>query len=109
MLNQKSFAEIQKALADANVDGWLIFDFHGLNPVAVGCSASKGMGTRRIFVIHSNEQASPVAITHAIEQAPWQNWPAEWKKLVYSGWRELETQLAGAGEGKNRRDGVFAR
>jgi Xaa-Pro aminopeptidase len=50
------------------------------------------MGTRRIFVLVPRV-GEPVAITHAIEQGPWKNWPAEWKKTVYSGWRELETQL----------------
>jgi Xaa-Pro aminopeptidase len=91
MLNQKTLPEVQAALADAGVDGWLIFDFHGLNPVAE-LLGREGMGTRRIFVLVPRV-GEPVAITHAIEQGPWKNWPAEWKKTVYSGWRELETQL----------------
>jgi Xaa-Pro aminopeptidase len=99
MLNPKSLPEIHRALADADVDGWLIFDFHGLNPVAVGMLGLEGMGTRRIFVLIPKTGA-PVAITHAIEQAPWKNWPNDWKKTVYSGWRELEAQLAKLVNGK---------
>ena len=99
MLNPKSLPEIQRALSDADVDGWLIFDFHGLNPVAVGMLSLEGMGTRRIFVLVPKTGA-PVAITHAIEQAPWMNWPSYWKKTVYSGWRELEAQLAKLVNGK---------
>lgn len=99
MLNPKSLPEIQRALADANVDGWLIFDFHGLNPVAVGMLGLQGMGTRRIFVLVPKTGA-PVAITHAIEQGPWQNWPSDWKKTIYSGWRQLESQLQALVKGK---------
>ena len=99
MLNTKSLPEIQKALSEANLDGWLIFDFHGLNPVATGMLPREGMGTRRIFVLVPRD-GKPVAITHAIEQGPWKTWPAEWDKTRYSGWRELESQLKSIVAGK---------
>ncbi|HZI99581.1 MAG TPA: Xaa-Pro peptidase family protein [Gemmatimonadaceae bacterium] len=99
MLNKDSLADIQKVLADSTVDGWLIFDFHGLNPVAAGILGLQGMGTRRIFAFIP-KTGSPVAITHAIEQAPWKNWPGEWNKIVYTGWRELEAGLAEVVKGK---------
>ena len=98
MLNPKMLPEVQAALADAGVDGWLIFDFHGLNPVAE-LLGREGMGTRRIFVLIP-KTGGPVAVTHAIEQGPWKNWPDEWKKTVYSGWRELESQLHDLVNGK---------
>jgi Xaa-Pro aminopeptidase len=91
MLTQKTLPDIQSALRDAGVDGWLIFDFHGLNPVAE-ILGREGMGTRRIFALIPASGA-PVAITHAIEQGPWAKWPGEWQKTIYSGWRELEAQL----------------
>jgi Xaa-Pro dipeptidase len=84
---------IQSALAEAGLDGWLLFDFHGLNPIAVGMLSLEGMTTRRIFVLIPRDGV-PVAITHAIEQAPWKRWPPGWKKLTYSGWRALESQLS---------------
>ena len=99
MLNTESLPEIQKALSEANLDGWLMFDFHGLNPVATGMLPREGMGTRRIFVLVPRS-GKPVAITHAIEQGPWKNWPAEWEKTQYSGWRELESQLKSIVAGK---------
>ena len=98
MLNPKMLPEVQAALADAGVDGWLIFDFHGLNPVAE-LLGREGMGTRRIFVLIP-KTGEPVAVTHAIEQGPWKTWPDEWKKTVYSGWRELESQLHDLVNGK---------
>lgn len=99
MLNKDSLKDVQQALADADVDGWLIFDFHGLNPVAFGMLGLEGMGTRRIFALIP-KTGSPVAITHAIEQGPWKKWPAEWDKIVYSGWRELELNLKNIVDGK---------
>ena len=92
MLTQDSVVAVQKALVDADLDGWLIFNFHGLNPVATGLLSLPGMATRRIFVFVPREGA-PVAVTHAIEQDPWRDWPSSWGKTTYSSWRSLESQL----------------
>lgn len=99
MLDEKVLPAVQSAIEDAGLDGWLLFDFHGLNPVANGLLGLTGMGTRRIFVFVPKSGA-PTAITHAIEQGPWQTWPTAWDKTVYSGWRELEAQLASVVSGK---------
>ena len=92
MLTRDSVASVQRMLAESNLDGWLIFDFRGLNPIATGMIALEGMASRRIFVFIPREGV-PVAVTHAIEQGPWRDWPSQWEKTIYSGWRELETQL----------------
>lgn len=99
MLQPESLPALQSALAKADVDGWLIYDFHGLNPVAVGMLQLPGMSTRRFFV-YIPRSGSPVALTHAIEQGPWISWPTKWKKEVYSGWRALESLLAKLVNGK---------
>ncbi|HVF40477.1 MAG TPA: Xaa-Pro peptidase family protein [Gemmatimonadaceae bacterium] len=99
MLTPASLGSFQSALRDAELDGWLLFDFHGLNPVAMGLLGLHGMATRRIFVLIPREGA-PVAVTHAIEQGPWRDWPAEWSKTTYSGWRALESQLSDLVSGK---------
>jgi Xaa-Pro aminopeptidase len=99
MLNREELVPLQAALVEADLDGWLIFDFHGLNPIATGLLALPGMTTRRIFVFVPRS-GEPIAITHAIEQGPWSDWPREWKKTVYSSWRELESQLGSLVNGK---------
>ena len=99
MLNPQTLPAVQAALRDLKLDGWLIYDFHGLNPVAGGMLGLKGMLTRRIFALVPRE-GNPVAVTHAIEQAPWDHWPAEWGKEVYSSWRMLEEKLRALVEGK---------
>ena len=99
MLKREMLPALQSALAGAGLDGWLLYDFHGLNPVARGMLELSGMTTRRFFVFIPRSGA-PVAITHAIEQGPWQDWPLEWPKEQYSGWRVLEEKLADTVKGK---------
>jgi len=93
MLTPETLPKIQRALADARVDGWLLYDFRGLNPIANGLMRLEGMTSRRTFAFVPTK-GMPVALTHAIEQGPWRQWPAEWSKDVYSSWRSLEAWLA---------------
>ena len=99
MLTPESLPALQKELADEGLDGWLVFDFHGVNPVAVGLLRLQGMVTRRVFAWIPRTGA-PVAITHAIEQGPWRQWPTTWGREVYSSWKQLESLIAGLVRGK---------
>ena len=92
MLTESTLPRFQAALADAAVDGWLLYDFRGTNAIALGLVGLAGMLTRRWFVWLPRE-GTPVALTHAIEQGPWAAWPAAWGRVVYSGWRELEAAV----------------
>jgi Xaa-Pro aminopeptidase len=93
LLTPAALPRVQAALADAGVDGWLLFDFHGVNPIASGLLGLEGMVTRRVFA-YVPRQGAPVAVTHAIEQGPWRQWPAAWGRETYSSWRALEAVLA---------------
>src|SRR5665213_2265842 len=42
MLTPDTLPELQRALADAKLDGWLLFDFQGTNPIAAGALALEG-------------------------------------------------------------------
>jgi Xaa-Pro dipeptidase len=99
VLNPQTLPAIQKALRELHLDGWLLFDFHGLNPIASGIIGLEGMLTRRIFALVPKEGA-PTAISHAIEQAPWKRWPSEWPRERYSSWRSLEEHLGKLVKGK---------
>lgn len=92
-LTTETLADFQRALIDAGVDGWLLYDFRGLNPIAGGLMRLEGMTTRRAFA-WLPARGTPVAITHAIEQGPWHLWPKEWTREVYSSWKSLEGLLA---------------
>ena len=99
MLDRESLPSIQSAIRDAGVDGWLIYDFHGLNPIAVGMLQLQGMTTRRFFV-YIPASGTPTALTHNIEQGPWNTWPPKWGKERYSSWRELESRVRSLVNGK---------
>ena len=90
--------EVRRFLEGEDLDGWLLYEFHGLNPVAQSL-LGLGKTTRRGFVLIPRE-GEPVALIHAIEASAWRSWPFE--RRVYSGWRELEGQLGALLEGLGR-------
>lgn len=93
LLTPETLPAIQAALAAAGVDGWLLYDFRGLNPIARAMVGLEGMGSRRIFAWVPTKGA-PVGLSHAIEQLGWAQWPAAWERRVYSSWRVLERDVA---------------
>lgn len=93
MLTPETLPALQRAIADADLDGWLLYDFQGVNPIANGLLALEGMVTRRVFVWVPRE-GPPEALGHAIEQVAWRRWPARWPRATYSSWRELESAIA---------------
>lgn len=99
MLDSAKVGLIQAALTEARLDGWLLYDFHGINPIATGLLQLSGLISRRYFVfIPAN--GAPAALTHAIEQGPWSEWPREWENRRYSGWTQLESSVAALVKGK---------
>ncbi len=99
MMNEADLPRLQQVLAEQNLDGWLLFDFHGTNPIAGGMLQLTGLVSRRVFAFLPRE-GTPVAITHAIEQGPWERWPKGWKRVVYSSWRSLDEHLGALVRGK---------
>lgn len=93
MLTPDTLFELQRALIDADLDGWLMYDFRGQNPISAELIGLEGMTTRRAFAFVP-ARGLPVAFTHAIEQGPWRRWPSGWMKETYSSWRSLEGLLA---------------
>jgi Xaa-Pro aminopeptidase len=82
--------ELRQALAAASLDGWLLFDFHGLNPVADRVLDRTGMNTRRLFVLLPRE-GDPVAVAHKIELQGLAHFPG--RVIPYARWSELHAAL----------------
>jgi Xaa-Pro dipeptidase len=80
---------VQEALRASDLDGWLLYEFHGINPIAVQL-LGLGKTTRRGFILIPAE-GEPVAMIHAIEASSWRHWPFAFRK--YSGWKDMEEQL----------------
>jgi Xaa-Pro dipeptidase len=99
MLTPATLPALQRAIGEAGLDGWLLFDFQGLNPIAAGLLRLEGMVTRRIFVWIPRDGV-PSALGHAIERVAWRTWPTEWRHATYTSWRTLESALGAMVRGK---------
>ncbi len=92
MLTVDMLPRLQRLIADAGLDGWLLYDFRGTNAIAHGLLGFEGLVSRRIFAFIPRDGV-PIGIQHAIEPGPWTRWPKAWPLRVYSGWRSLEQEL----------------
>ena len=84
---------IQRALREAGLDGWLLFDFHGSNPIAArltGVDQDGHLTTRRWYFLIPRE-GEPRALVHAIERHNLDALPGS--KIVYSRREQLESGL----------------
>lgn len=94
-------AGVQAALGAERLDGWLLYDFHGSNPIATRLAGLHGPGkmTTRRWYYFIPASGAPRGLVHAIERHNLDALPGE--KLVYAGRAQLDTQLdallAGAG------------
>ena len=93
--NAERVAEIQGALRDAGLDGWLFYDFRQSDPLAYRILKlnRKQFSSRRwfYFIPASGE---PTRINHAIEQGKLDLLPG--RKLVYSSWPRLHEHVRDA-------------
>src|SRR5438128_6290349 len=90
LLDGFDFAALADALAALGADGWLVYDFRHVNPVAERILGSTGMGSRRLFVLLP-QRGKPVAVAHRIELQPLADFPGE--VHPYGSWRELHAEL----------------
>ena len=84
---------IQRALAADRLDGWLLYDFHGSNPIAqqlTGLAGGPHMTTRRWYYLIP-ATGEPRALVHAIEQHNLDHLPGT--RMVYAGRQQLESGL----------------
>lgn len=86
-------AAVQDALRAAKLDGWLLYDFRGLNVLAqrvVGL-AEKKLSRRWFYFVPATGE--PRKLAHAIEPASLDGLPGA--KTVYRRWQELEAGVQG--------------
>jgi Xaa-Pro aminopeptidase len=86
-------AQVQHALAEDRLDGWLLYDFHGSNPIAralVGLNGGGKMTTRRWYYLVP-ASGEPRGLVHAIEPHTLDGLPGSVE--VYGGREALATGL----------------
>src|ERR1700740_1792722 len=84
--------DIQAALHEQQVDGWLFYDHHHRDPIAyriLGLSESSLITRRWYYLIPTEGQ--PMKLVHRIEQSRLDTLPGI--KRVYSSWQELDREL----------------
>jgi Xaa-Pro aminopeptidase len=88
-----SIEAVQRALREDGLDGWLLYDFHGSNPIAArvtGLASSSKMATRRWYYLIPATGA-PRGLVHAIERHNLDGLPGE--KRAYAGREQLASGL----------------
>ena len=86
-------AAVQQSLKAEGLDGWLLYDFHGSNPIAarlLGTANGAKMTTRRWFYLVP-ATGEPRGLVHAIERRTLDALPGE--KSVYAGRQQLDAGL----------------
>ena len=84
--------QIQTALREQQVDGWLFYDHHHRDPIAyriLGLSDSLHVSRRWYYLIPA--QGEPRKLTHRVESGKLASLPGTGH--VYSSWQELENGL----------------
>ncbi len=83
---------VQKTLAIDGVDGWLLYDFHGSNPIAVKLAGLTGKHTTRRWYYFIPASGTPQKVVHAIEPFVLDALPGA--KNTYAGRLQLEQGVA---------------
>ena len=84
---------VQRALEEDGFDGWLLYDFHGSNPIAArvaGRAGSDKMATRRWYYLIP-AKGEPRGLVHAIERHNLDGLPGD--KQPYAGRQQLDAGL----------------
>ena len=91
----KRVAEIQAALREANLDGWLFYDFRRSDPLAYRILKlpTQGVTTRRWFY-YVPVVGPPVRVVHSIERYRLDALPG--RKIIYASWEQLHAGLRDA-------------
>jgi Xaa-Pro dipeptidase len=81
---------IQETLAHEHLDGWLLYDFHGSNPIAVRLAGLSGTGkmTTRRWYYFLPASGTPKKLVHAIEALTLDALPGDTR--TYAGRQQLE-------------------
>jgi Xaa-Pro aminopeptidase len=81
--------QVQAAIRDEKLDGWLLYDFRGLNVLAARVAGTaEGHRTRRWFY-YVPADGEPKKLVHRIESGALDHLPGA-DKTVYLKWQELE-------------------
>jgi Xaa-Pro dipeptidase len=82
--------EIQSALVEAELDGWLFAVFQGNDPISLDLLGLRGLVTRRCYYLVPS-QGEPRKLVSALESTMLDHLPGA--KSIYMTWREHRSQM----------------
>jgi Xaa-Pro dipeptidase len=92
---------VQAALTEYGLDGWLLYDFKGSNPLArriLDLDGRKPFSRRFFYLIPA--EGTPIKLVHSIEPGALDHLPGD--KLVYLKWQELEDRVGSLVKGQSK-------
>ena len=94
MLEPSALPALHAALAalDDPVDGWLLFDFRGINPIMTAVVGREVVGSRRAYV-WIPRGGEPIALVHGVDAELWRDWPPGWRRIVWVRREQLTREL----------------
>ena len=98
LTSAQGLADVQAALRQRDLDGWLLYDFKDRNPIARSL-LGLDWTTRRAFALVPAE-GDPRLLIHAIEHSSWSH--LDWARTSYAGWPELHEGLGQLLSGMDR-------
>ncbi|UCC24736.1 MAG: aminopeptidase P family protein [Gemmatimonadales bacterium] len=90
LVTREGVAQVQTALAEMDLDGWLLYEFRGQNWISAALLGTEWTSRRSYILVPRTGE--PRGLIHAIEATSWRHWP--WPTESYAGWREMERKLA---------------
>ncbi|HEX7625301.1 MAG TPA: aminopeptidase P family protein, partial [Anaeromyxobacteraceae bacterium] len=83
---------LQKTLRELDLDGWLLYDFHGQNPTALTALGLDGHMLTRRWCYLVPAQGEPAVLVHAIELG---SFPREvlGERRSYTSWTGFQVEL----------------
>src|SRR5207249_10117387 len=78
-------------MIDQHIDGWLLYDFRGNNPVLAQLLPGKRWTTRRALLFIP-ARGEPMVLAHAIDRSQFSTTPARCQ--AYLSWQELHNALS---------------
>ncbi len=83
--------EIQRELAELDLDAWLLYDFRGINPIAQNVAGLAGANITRRWFCLIPKHGEPRWLVHKIETSNFVNVQGE--VALYAGWEELNDAI----------------
>jgi len=90
---------VRATLAEQGLDGWLLFDFRGINPILSRVLGEIGFSSRRLFILLPR-QGEPIALVHKIELGAFSGNSFPGRVISYARWEELHAGLTQLVAGK---------